>query len=1108
MTRAGPLVIEIIERASTLRERLAGALVPSALASSPGVDQRRLDAWCRIATKGDAESFDRRLALDGLERSRARAALAPVRLARASGIPEWARILQGYIDSLGHSRAAIPAAGARAAAALSDDDGAIPFAELFAALADLAEAELATCAGEALARVSPPARSALRSALLHRLARVASPLLYGGFERHRSSRRSAAARGEPVAEADGAQGRQIYLDYVRGMLDGGILALFREYPVLPRLMATTALLWREATSALLLHLHVDRDAIAHCFAGGRALGDLTAVRAGLSDPHGGGRTVHVLTFASGLRLVYKPRGLGIDAAFSELLRWLALHGAPLAAASSPALAPRALDRGDHGWAEYLEGRECGDHTAVRRYYQRAGAMLALLHTLGSTDCHYENLMAVGEFPVLIDLETVLQPEIERADPPTDHARNVGARRLHDDSVLRTGMLPIWQAGAGGIIYDVGGLTACAEQVTPFSSARWTHPNTDTMRLEHRRAVIGAHPNMPLLDGTPAPPADHVDDIVTGFARMYEWLGAHSESLLAPAGPLARLARERVRFIARPSSVYDYVLRRSLRCEALRDGGARSIELDLLARGLLHLSPALWSLLRVEQLALEQLDIPIFTVRGDGTRVALDGRDGEAEGAELPAARSGLDVARSRLAALSPADLARQSQVIRSSFALRYAGDAIASDAYVAQAGAFSTAPLAGASDDAELLAAATEIAADIQRMALTDSEGRVTWITIEPISISGRSRLQATDYGIYGGLAGIAIFLAAAARCCKDEGFASLALRALLPLRERLHSAHPTFAEEFGLGGACGAASATYALLRAGALLDDDSLIGDALCAAGQITPSAITADRSYDVLYGAAGAIHALLALHRVHRAAWLLERASLCGSHLLANRHMAPSGRGARHWVWRTAGGRILPGFAHGAAGIAYALIRLHGETGRSDFLDAACDAVHYEDELLGQERGEGRETRATAHPAGAADTGSTWCRGAAGIGLARLGSLAVHEASHLRRGLESAIVASGPAGAASTCIDNLCCGGFGAIELLLAAGLQRDDPPLIAAARARASAIVRRKRACGAYRLLAPSGVEVYDPALYRGTAGIGYGLLRICHPGALPSLLMWE
>jgi type 2 lantibiotic biosynthesis protein LanM len=551
---------------------------------------------------------------------------------------------------------------------------------------------------------------------------------------------------------------------------------------------------------------------------------------------------------------------------------------------------------------------------------------------------------------------------------------------------------------------------------------------------------------------------------------------------------------------------------------MRDGAVRGIELELLARGLLHLSPALWPLLREEERALEQMDIPIFTMRGDATRLSLGER-------HTAVARSGLEVARSRFASLGPADLERQLHIIRTSFALRYpesrsraAGESEGSESASVCSGVTRgvAAPNDGASPTKylsreELIAAALQIADEIRQMALTDCRGDVTWITVEPISTSGHGRLQATGYGLYDGLGGIAVFLAAAARCGRDQEIASLARRALRPLRERLHSSSPAYVDEYGIGGACGIASALYALLRAGTLLGDRAIVDDALLAACQITPAVIARDTSLDVLYGSAGAVLALLTLHRTRPVAELLDLARRCGRHLLAQRQATPGADGRMYRVWHTAGGHAASGFAHGAAGIAWALLRLDAATCNTEFREAALAALSYEDALVDRAC-EGRHQ----HKAGAPEKPSRyrgmatgWCRGAAGIGLARIGPPGSCYASASRPVVERSIaLVSAGAAVQHTVPDNLCCGAFGAIELLLADGLRWGDSALLGAAHARASAIVTRRRTSGRYRLAAPPAADVYDPGLYRGTAGIGYGLLRLCHPEVLPSLLLWE
>lgn len=1088
------LVVEIVERASTMRERLTDVFEPRTPASRERTKES-IEAWCASAAKGDAATFSHRLALDGLDLRSAGRAVGPVRMAPGAALPEWARLLERYFRALEQREEASYEGG-----------GEVPFEEIFAPLADLVERELEAIAGSAFHQLSRTARGGLRASLLNRLARAAAPVLYEQFDSRRAAY-SANPIDLPGGEAsDHSPSRGVYREYVRCMLGGEVVDLFRGLPVLARITSTTALLWRDASAELLARLEQDRGVIASYFGAGEELGELLAVETGMSDAHTGGRTVHVLTFANGFSLVYKPRALGIDAAFGDLLSWLALRGAPLPPPRAPTFAVRVLDRGSHGWAEHVERCECVDTSAVRRYYQNAGSLLALLHSLGSTDCHYENIVASGERPVIVDLETVLQAEIERSEPPLDHARNFGARRLYDDSVLRTGMLPAWQSSGEDAAYDIGGLSASAGQMTPFTAIRWRAINGDAMRLERGRATVGSHPNCPMLGGRIAPPVEHVGDIVLGFGRMYEWLAAHRDALLAPDGPVARLAHEKVRFIARPSSVYDHVLRRSLRMGVLRDGSARGIELELLARGLLPLAPELWPLLEEEERALEQLDIPIFTMRGDANRLTL----GEHS---VSVSRSGLDVARARFATLAAPDLERQLHIIRASFALRYPderhGSRRCDHAESHERAAVDAPPL----PRGELIAAAMEIAAELRRLALVDFRGDVTWVTTEPISRSGHHRLQATGYGLYDGLGGIALFLAAAARCEGDAATTELARRALRPIRERLRSSPPSYAEEYGMGGACGAAAAIYSLLRSGVLLNDDAIIDDALLAAHQVTPASISSDTRFDVLYGSAGAILALLSLHRARRSDQLLELAHECGKRLLAQRRPIRTACGTTHRVWLTVDRREQTGFAHGTAGIALALLRLHAATGITQYLEAALDAVRYEDSLLYGERGGlplSRAARVAAHtesPQGAART--NWCRGAAGVGLARLACTAGSHATELRVSAERAIAAIvSDSDHLTASLDCACCGACGGIELLLAAGLRRGDSSLLAAAHERASGLVRRSRALRCFRLSTSSGAQPYEPALYRGMAGIGYGLLRLCHPEVLPSFLSWE
>src|SRR5262249_33720572 len=123
------------------------------------------------------------------------------------------------------------------------------------------------------------------------------------------------------------------------------------------------------------------------------------------------------------------------------------------------------------------------------------------------------------------------------------------------------------------------------------------------------------------------------------------------------------------------------------------------------------------------------------------------------------------------------------------------------------------------------------------------------------------------------------------------------------------------------LGAGVGLGGVVYALARLAALLGEPGLLEDARRAASLITDERIALDRQLDVGGGAGGAVRGLLALHAAAPASPALARAVRCGRHLLERR--VPTAAGPR--AWPTVGGRALAGFSHGAAGIAYALLRL---------------------------------------------------------------------------------------------------------------------------------------------------------------------------------------
>lgn len=223
-------------------------------------------------------------------------------------------------------------------------------------------------------------------------------------------------------------------------------------------MATAVDFWVEEKAEFLQRLASDLPSIQQNFQ--ESTGQVVKIQGNFSDSHNQGRSVIALTFASGLKLIYKPRGLALESAYFQLLTWCNQHFVEMHTKSlHPFKILKLINSTTHGWMEYVEHLPCEDETAVERYYQRAGMVLCLLYLLQGNDCHEENLIASGEHPVLVDLETLVHPRAREVNPTEEvEAQSLVNQQFFQDSVLRTGLLPRWELGAdGGTAHDISGL---------------------------------------------------------------------------------------------------------------------------------------------------------------------------------------------------------------------------------------------------------------------------------------------------------------------------------------------------------------------------------------------------------------------------------------------------------------------------------------------------------------------------------------------------------------------------------------------------------------------------------------------------------------------------
>jgi len=849
------------------------------------------------------------------------------------------------------------------------------------------------------------------------------------------------------------------------------LAFLREYPVIARQAVLIIDRWVAINLETLGRLCQDWSLLRERFSPQADPGRLTRLQDGLGDRHRGGRSVTQIGFESGLRLIYKPKPMAVENHFHELLTWIEARGFDQFRLMG------VLDRGTYGWCEFIPQLPCHSEAEVHRFYRRQGAYLALLHLLQATDFHFENLIAHGDQPVLIDLETLFHPEFLNLDP--QKASEI-AGNLVDESVLRTGLLPrrSW-ANDESAGLDASGLGWTEGQLSPRPAEIVEATGTDEMRVERRRLVITGGQNRPTLNGDPIDVINYVDDVVEGFAAMYRFLLEHRGPLTAPDGPLARFADDEVRVVLRPTMLYSLLLREGNHPDLVRDALDRDRFFDRLW---VHVDrvPYWLRAIGAEHADLWQNDIPVFTT----ITTARDLWTSQAERLPDFFNLSGMEQVLRRASLLSEADLTRQIWVIRASFATLSIGR---DDARMPR---FALAePQEPATPDS-FLRAARQVGDRLEQLALRGQDD-LSWTGIRAV----REHFWAMEplgLDLYSGLPGVALFFAALGRVTGEERYTELARGALRSIRSIL--AKPEAGLEWA-GAFCGWGGLLYAYLHLSDLLQEPALLDEAEQLLDRL-PTLIEEDRQIDLLTGVAGLLLTLLRLHRVRASDRTLALAVRCGERLLTTAQPLEAGVG---WVTPLSN-KPLAGLSHGAAGMAWALLELAAVTGDERFRQTALRAISYEQSLFvpGPKNWLDLRAEAEAHPFMTA-----WCHGAPGVGMARLAVLPYLDSAATRREIWDSIEATRQSGFGQN--HSLCHGDLGNLDLLLQAGLLLDESGLVAEGRRIGGAVLESIRRDG-WLCGVPLGVET--PGLMNGLAGIGYGLLRLAAPEALPSILMLE
>lgn len=823
----------------------------------------------------------------------------------------------------------------------------------------------------------------------------------------------------------------------------------------------------------------DRASLASLSGG--ELGELQDLSFGAGDSHRGGLTV-VLLRCEGGRVVYKPRSVAVDAVLSAFIDTLAQEqGIDL-----HIRVPRVIDRTDYGWAEFVEHCYASGEAELSHFYTGIGHLLALMHVLGASDLHAENLIAHRGTPVVVDCETLFTPKLPTPASGFGEALD-RATALVTGTVLHIGLLPGRAQALGWRGIDYSGIGSLPGQQPMMNKPAILKAGTDEAYLGTTKVPVPVAKNHP----SPEPAlATYWPRALEGFDRLtatLRRLDDHGQL----ATHLHAFDASRVRVVVRATEVYAEIGRMLWHPVSLHnEAQARQRAHDLLAKMAANIVLAPSDPLVIDS-EIEDLlvgDIPFFsTLVGDGQ---LQGSRGVSW---LPPG----NLADAALQHWRDSDFAFERNVIRATMVSAYLNDGWTS---------LGTTLMPTVVRHGELESRRRTQAAQIVRglvdNAIRGSDGSVAWVA-PVLSVTGWS-VQPLAVDLYGGLSGIALLAAAyvremhAGRADPVAGIEQLshAVQHSLRLAEAklvaaLHG--PIKARPPTVGAYIGLGAQIWSLLM---LHRWQPQAGDELQRAATLVDGmldAAAADETHDLLTGKAGAIPVLLALAAQTGDARYRDMAVQLGHQLCDLAH----GDGERsYWVhpqmWPTG----LGGFSHGVTGMGWALTRLARATGEARFAQVAEAAFRFEDAAFDADEDGWTDLRNLGGP----KTASVWCHGSVGIGLAHLDLDPQMQHPRTRTVLQHAARATAKRGLGwNHC---LCHGDLGAWELLdqaIPLGVAPDGMTREGLQSHILSSLEDYGPSCGLTK-------GVFVPGLMPGLGGVAYQLLRMHPHSRLPSVLV--
>lgn len=886
-------------------------------------------------------------------------------------------------------------------------------------------------------------------------------------------------------ELKGIDEKEEYEDYNKRFLGNAeyVKELFSIYPGLERMVIQ--LIENLTNNYVLLQERLvnDNSLLVNEFGKQKGLEDLKCVDLSGSDSHRKGNSVFLIEFNDGKKVVYKPHGLKIEKVYQSFLEFVSKY------CKISFRQFLVIDRGDYGWEEYIINRPCNNKNEIKNYYYRIGMLIFCNYILNVNDIHTENLIANGEYPVIVDAETVL-------DNKKDKAKKTGREKIYDsihDSVLYSGILPFYKYSQNGEGINMSALNGKEGDEYPLLIPRLKEVGTSNMHYEYERPITQASKNLLKLGGEIQDPGNYLDEISEGFFDAYTFFMNNKSILLDYVQVFENIE---VRHLVQDTQRYSMLLHTSYNPDFLQDAKDRQLFLCSILKNVEQVQGDI-RIAKLEIKDMLNMDVPYFY--SNTSEKDIYGSEGEK--IKNYYSESSMQHLKNKIGCMDSKD--RDSQIRLMKIVLTNLNDLKVEKPKKNMKELYAN-KFKGEQNRYKKRAIKKILHTLEDKAFYGDSGEDINWMGVTSIGSSENSSWNIQPLGVYlyEGLGGIAIFYNALqqtedginlSKACK--AFDNVMFQYTNDMLERTENL-----ENESSGAFVGEASVIYVYQVLYRITGKQKYLeyAEKHCKVLEYT---LTGDKNNDVVYGNAGAVIVLLNMYNLTQKEKYLHMACEAGDILIQNQNKGK---------WSCGNGQILSGFSHGVAGILYALAKLNSVQATSIYRKAIHSGLIFENTMYIDEYENWLDNREEALKQKEMRDKfmAAWCHGAPGILLARSKMYNLMDSNSDReiilRDINNAVHATEKYGFTDN--DCLCHGNLGNTEILLEYAKECGDEEVrnnILVARTHiASNIINDNYDCARAYLY---GYKI--PGFMTGIAGMGYSLLRDIHP-ELPCVLALE